>query len=30
MEHLFEYGEDAIRALRELAEDPKQRKIIDQ
>ncbi|UCC31387.1 MAG: VWA domain-containing protein [Phycisphaerales bacterium] len=30
MEYLFEYGEDAIRALRELAEDLEQRKIIDQ
>ena len=30
MEYLFEYGEEALRALRELAEDPEQRKVIDQ
>lgn len=30
MEYLFEYGEEAMRALGELAEDPEQRKIIEQ
>ena len=29
MEYLFEYGEEALKALRELSEDPEQRKVID-
>jgi len=30
MEYLIEYGEEAMRALRELADDPEQKKIIDE
>lgn len=30
MEYLLDYGDEALRALRELAEDPEQKKIIDQ
>ncbi len=30
MEYLMEYGQEAMEALRELADDPEQRKIIDQ
>lgn len=29
MEYLLEYGDEAMRALRELAEDPEQKKMID-
>lgn len=30
MEYLIEYGEDALRALRDLENDPEQRKVIEQ
>lgn len=30
MEYLIEYGEDALKALRDLEEDPEQRKILEQ
>ena len=29
MEYLLEFGEDALKALRDLQDDPEQRKIID-
>jgi len=29
MEYLFEYGEEAMKALRELAEDPEQRQVLE-
>ncbi len=30
MEYILEYGQDALEALKEIADDPEQRKIIDQ